>query len=294
VLAAAVHALPSPPAGLIAARLEGAEIRLRPEEVAELIAAARAQSSSYAAGRERLRMRLVRAFYDRYATRLGAAACRSFDDVEAALRTGGFLNRTLEAIWPRTTAAKVVRRLLTSWEALAEAASGILDGDEQRLLQSGRGRGWSDADLPLLDEAHALLEGAGRPHGHVIVDEAQDLTPMQLRMLARRSAGPMTIIGDIAQAAGSVSYRRWDELLPFLAPEATAEVEELRLAYRVPREVMELALPLLPLIAPDVAAPIAHRDGASGRASSRRRRSTWSPRPSTRRGAKRCARDEPP
>ncbi len=50
-------------------------------------------------------------------------------------------------------------------------------------------QGWSDADLPLLDEARALLEGGERPHGHVIVDEAQDLTPMQLRMLARRSTG---------------------------------------------------------------------------------------------------------
>src|SRR5437899_5142116 len=84
---------------------------------------------------------------------------------------------------------------------------------------------------------------------------------MQLRMLARRSSGAITVLGDIAQAAGPIAYHRWDDLLPHLAPEAAVTLEELRLAYRVPSEVMELALPLLPLIAPDVAAPIAYRGG---------------------------------
>ena len=51
----------------------------------------------------------------------------------------------------------------------------------------------------------------------MIVDEAQDLTPMQLRMLARRTTGAMTILGDIAQAAGPVEYHRWEDLLPHLA-----------------------------------------------------------------------------
>ena len=48
--------------------------------------------------------------------------------------------------------------------------------------------------------------------------------------------------------------RRWSDLVRYLAPDVALSVEELRLAYRVPAEVMELALPLLPLIAPDVAA----------------------------------------
>jgi DNA helicase IV len=80
-------------------------------------------------------------------------------------------------------------------------------------------------------------------------------------MLRRRSSGAITVLGDIAQAAGPVEYHRWEELLEHLAPDAPVDVEELRLAYRVPAEVMELALPLLPLIAPDVAPPIAYRRG---------------------------------
>jgi DNA helicase IV len=84
---------------------------------------------------------------------------------------------------------------------------------------------------------------------------------MQLRMLARRSSGAVTILGDIAQSSGPVAYTGWDELVRWLAPDQHPTVEELRLAYRVPAEVMELALPLLPLIAPDVAPPIAYRGG---------------------------------
>jgi DNA helicase IV len=259
VIAAAVTTLPQAPTDLLAIRLEGVELRLAPEQVAKLVAEAQDEATSHAAGRERLRNKLARAFYERYTSRLGVSAYLSFDDLEGALRRGGFMNRTLEALWPRSKPEQLVRRLLTSVEALAAAAAGILADEEQRLLQSGRGKGWSEADLPLLDEARALLEGPDRAHGHVIVDEAQDLTPMQLRMLARRSTGPFTVLGDVAQAAGPVSYRSWDDLLPYLGP--SAEIEELRLAYRVPADVLELALPLLPLIAPDVAAPIAYREG---------------------------------
>jgi DNA helicase IV len=171
------------------------------------------------------------------------------------------MNRTLDALWPRPKPEQLVRRLLTNVDELAAAANGILDEEEQRLLQSSRGKGWTEADLPLIDEARALLEGPDRPHGHLIVDEAQDLTPMQLRMLARRSTGPMTILGDIAQAAGPISYTGWKELVRGMSPDTPFSVEELRLAYRVPADVLELALPLLPLIAPDVAAPIAYREG---------------------------------
>jgi DNA helicase IV len=258
VIGRAVAALPHPPAELLGVRLEGVELRLSPEQVAALLEEARTETTSHAAGRERLRNKLARAFYERYTSRLGVSAYLSFEDIEGALRRGGFMNRTLDALWPRPKPEQLVRRLLTSAAELAAAADGILDDDERQLLQSGRAKGWSEADLPLLDEARALLEGAERPHGHLIVDEAQDLTPMQLRMLARRSTGPITVLGDIAQAAGPVAYRSWDDLLPYLAP--TAEIEELRLAYRVPADVLELALPLLPLIAPDVAAPIAYRE----------------------------------
>jgi DNA helicase IV len=112
----------------------------------------------------------------------------------------------------------------------------------------------------------------------VIVDEAQDLSPMQLLAISRRTIdGSLTILGDVAQATGPVVYRRWQELEPYLLGASSAkpptlgekagpgetelEVEELRHAYRVPAEIMNFALPLLDRIAPEVEPPLAYRRG---------------------------------
>ena len=241
-------------------RMEGLFVGVEADEVAELLAEARAEGLS-AAARERFRMNVLRRFYEDYGVRLGGQAFRAFDEVERALRRDGRLTRFLDRVWPAPKPDQVVRALLSSPERLAEAAAGLLDDGEQALLHRGRS-GWSDADLPLIDEARAALHGVPVRYGHVIVDEAQDLTPMQLHMVARRAGGAFTILGDIAQATGPIPYRRWDELLPHLPGGETAEVEELRHAYRVPREIMALALPLLERIAPDVEPPLAYRVGA--------------------------------
>jgi DNA helicase IV len=196
-------------------------------------------------------MTLLRRFYEEYGRVLGAAAIRNFDEVEQALRSGGYLDRVLKAAWPVVSPDRLVTRLLTSKALLADAAEGLLDQPEQKLLLTRRA-GWSEGDVALFDEARALLATPPHVFGHVIVDEAQDLTPMQLRMIARRAAeGSLTILGDVAQATGAVLYRRWDEVLPHLPAGEEAVVEELRHAYRVPREIMDLALPLLDEIAPD-------------------------------------------
>ena len=116
----------------------------------------------------------------------------------------------------------------------------------------------------MLDEAHALVGSPPKTYGHVIVDEAQDLTPMQLRMIGRRARdGALTILGDVAQGTGPVAYEQWEDVLPHLPRGDETTIEELRHAYRVPREIMELALPLLEVIAPDVVPPLAYRTGAA-------------------------------
>jgi DNA helicase IV len=66
----------------------------------------------------------------------------------------------------------------------------------------------------------------------------------------------------VAQATGAISYSSWDDVLRHLPGGSTAVVEELLHAYRVPREIMEVALPLLDRIAPGVAPPISYRTGA--------------------------------
>jgi DNA helicase IV len=242
-------------------RMDGLFVGVREREVGELFERARAELGLSKAARERFRMDVLRRFYADYGERLGGLAVRAFDEVERALRKDGLLNGFLDAVWPAPKPEAVVRQLLASGERLAEAADGVLDDDEQRLLRRARS-GWSAADLPLIDEARELLLGSPVRYGHVIVDEAQDLTPMQLRMIARRAVGTFTILGDVAQATGPVPYARWDQVLDQLPGGERAEVEELRHAYRVPREIMAVALPLLEHIAPDVEPPVAYRAGA--------------------------------
>ena len=247
----------------LAARLEGSFVWIKEREVGELVERAREELGTGAAGRERFRMSLLRRFYEEYGRIHGAGAVRSFDEVERSLRAKGYLDRVLKAAWPSVAPDRLVQRLFTSRALLAEAADGILDDAEQRLLQR-RGAGWSDGDVALLDEARTALVEPPHAFGHVIVDEAQDLSPMQLRMVARRARdGAFTALGDVAQATGPVVYSTWGEVLPHLPRGDEASVEELRHAYRVPREIMELALPLLEDIAPDVAPPISYRTGAA-------------------------------
>ncbi len=244
-------------------KLEGEYIRVRVREQERLLEEIREQYGTTAAARERFRMGIVRSFYAEYGRILQGGAIRDGEEVEKALKANGYLNRVLDLAWPAVTPEKLVRSLFTTPAFLAEAAEGVLDEDEQKLLRS-RGTGWSEWDVPLLDEAHALVGEPARTYDHVIVDEAQDLSPMQLRMIARRArAGALTILGDVAQGTGPVTYASWGDVLPHLPSGDDAEVEELLHAYRVPREIMELALPLLDTIAPGIERPLAYRIGAA-------------------------------
>src|SRR5579864_3308432 len=249
--------------------VDGVFVSVKERDVRELLDAALEDGIALQLARERFRMAVLRRFYERYGELLGPRALRSFDELERALRRDGFMTKYLDRVLPLPRAEKLVARLLTSPPALAEAAEGLLDRDEQRLLLRDRPRRvsdlrWSAHDLPLLDVARTLIEGPARAYGHVIVDEAQDLSPMQLLMVSRRAVdGSLTMLGDVAQATGPVTYERWEELEPYLPEEIEMRIEELRHAYRVPAEIMELALPLLDRIAPDVEPPVAYRQGGA-------------------------------
>ncbi len=260
VVARAVELAVCPAPAELVLYVDGEYVRVREREVRGLVEELLEQGLPLARAQERLGIELLRRFYRDYGERLGGAAYRSAEEIERALRRQGLLSRFLDRVLPVPKADTLVRRLLSRRETLAAAAEGILDDGEQALLRRGRPRGgFSLHDLPLLDEARALVDGPPRRFGHVIVDEAQDLTPLQLRMVARRSAGALTVLGDLAQATGPVLYGSWQELQPQLGSEL--RVEELRHAYRVPAEIMQLALPLLDRIAPGVARPLAYRTG---------------------------------
>jgi DNA helicase IV len=267
VVARAVEIAVVPAPEELVTLIDGEYVRVRERDVASLLEQALEAGSPLGLARERFRMAVLRRFYERYGERFGPRALRSFDELERALRRGGFLTRWLDRVLPLPQPEKLVARLLTSAGVLEAASEGLLEADERKLLLRDRPRRmadlrWSDQDVALLDEARTLLAGAPRSYGHVIVDEAQDLSPMQLLAISRRAVdGSLTILGDVAQATGPVVYRRWQELEPYLPDEAEMEIEELRHAYRVPAEIMDFALPLLDLIAPEVEPPLAYRKG---------------------------------
>jgi DNA helicase IV len=260
VVRRAVEARLEPRPVTLEARIEGAYVRVYEEDVARLLEEARTELGLTASARERFRMNVLRRFYRRYGEKLGGGAMLGFDELERALRRNGLLNRFLDHVWPTVKPDRLVGQLLGRRSLLEAAADGILDPDEQRLLIRRRA-GWRPGDLPLIDEAQALAGIPPRAFGHVIVDESQDLTPMQLRMIGRRMADSFTLLGDVAQATGPVAYRHWEDLLTHLPGGGGAQVEELTHAYRVPREIMDFSLPLLAAIAPDVQPPRAFRGG---------------------------------
>jgi DNA helicase IV len=167
-----------------------------------------------------------------------------------------------DAVWPARGPAGLVHALLTEPPRLARAARGVLDDDEQRLLLRDAGPArrapWSAADAVLVDEVAGLLERTPG-FGHVVVDEAQDLSPMQCRAIARRlAAGSLTVLGDLAQATSPWAAADWTATLDGLGRPGTA-VRPLTRGYRVPAEVLDYANRLLPLIAPGLPAATAVR-----------------------------------
>ena len=116
-------------------------------------------------------------------------------------------------------------------------------------------QGLAASPVPALATATAPDDDV-RAFGHIVVDEAQDLSPMQLRMLARRSlSGSMTVVGDIAQATGPWAPQSWDEVTRHLSPQRAPRLVELTVSYRTPAEVVALAARVLAVAAPDVAPP---------------------------------------
>ncbi len=187
------------------------------------------------------------------------------------------LREALEWMWPVLTPAQLLHDLFGSPALLRLAGGGRWRDDELAALHRPRSERAEDAvftadDVPLLDEARALLGPRPgrratddmRTYGHIVVDEAQDLSPMQLRMLRRRSLnGSMTVVGDIAQATGAWAHAGWEEILAQLPAKRPPRRSELTIGYRIPAPNMALAARVLAVAAPGLAAPRSIRDSAS-------------------------------
>jgi DNA helicase IV len=175
----------------------------------------------------------------------------------------------LDKVWPSLTPQGFLVDLLSSRRQLLGAGAGTLAESELEMLALPPGTRvgnwqWSVDDVPLLDAAEALLNGVAATYEHIVVDEAQDLSPLQLESIRRRSrTGSMTVLGDLAQATSPWAHQSWDAVVACLRHErVTATAVELEYGYRLPAEVHEVAMRLLPEAAPGLGSPRAVR--ASG------------------------------
>ncbi|MET7481323.1 AAA family ATPase [Streptomyces sp. NPDC005648] len=227
--------------------------RVRAEELGRIVAGVRAEEPPYGVGRERVRSRVVRALQLQAERRAGAQSNAWVRTVSRAR----VITEFLDAVWPRVRPEEVVAQLLTDPEALEAAAEGLLEADEQQALlwarppRSWKSARWSAADLVLLDEVAGLIEHPGG-YGHVVVDEAQDLSPMECRAIARRAPfGSLTVLGDLAQGTTPWAAHSWDVTLRHLG-KPDAAVVPLTVGFRVPAAVVTLANRLLERLDVDV------------------------------------------
>ena len=178
------------------------------------------------------------------------------------------VREALEWMWPVLTPAQLLNDLLGS-RALIRSADPSLTTEQVDALYRERVTQpddllWTASDAPLLDEARAVLgarpgrrdEDTVRTYGHIVIDEVQDLSPMDLRMLDRRSLnGSMTVVGDIAQATGAWAHDDWEGILRHLPNRRPPVRHELTVGYRIPGPLMDVAARVLAVAAPDLAPP---------------------------------------
>ncbi|HEY6740693.1 MAG TPA: AAA family ATPase, partial [Actinopolymorphaceae bacterium] len=225
-------------------------------EAAEMLEGIIARGVRYGAGRAMFPQRLAHGVL----LRMEADGDSPDDRVQNAVARSKPVKAYADALWPAVDPVKLVFRLLSDREFLAVHADGLLSEEEQALLvwpkppRSAGAARWTLADAALIDEAVDLIERTPSL-GHVVVDEAQDLSPMQLRAVGRRcSTGSATVLGDLAQATTPWAVRDWRSGLAHLG-KPDAHIEELTKGFRVPADVIEFAARLLPTIAPTLAPP---------------------------------------
>lgn len=237
--------------------------RVPAEVLRSIVDGVRAEEPPYAVGRERVRTRVVGWLRERAERRAGPRSNAWVRKISRAKPVSAYV----DAVWPRVLPEELLAELLTDADVLEAAVGELLDPDERKAIQwvkpprSYKSARWSAADLVLLDEIAGLIEHP-EGYGHLVIDEAQDLSPMECRAIARRATfGSLTVLGDLAQGTTPWAAREWDELLAHLG-KPDAPVVPLTIGFRVPEAVVGLANRLLARL--DVGVPPAQslrRDG---------------------------------
>jgi DNA helicase IV len=229
--------------------------RVHDYELVDIVSALRG-STRYDPGRNALAQRIAHAVLV-----LMERRGESPDDrVQNAVARSKPVKQLVDAVWPRVGPEQVLHRLLSDAEFLAQAAGDLTEDERAALLwqkpaRSWKSAKWSSSDTVLLDELEDLIERRTGSLGHLVLDEAQDLSAMQLRALGRRCrTGSATVLGDLAQATTPWAAGSWDRVLGHLE-KTDGLVAELDRGFRVPDQIIDFAAKLLPEIAPTLGVP---------------------------------------
>lgn len=229
--------------------------RVHDYELAGIVSALR-ESTRYAPGRNALAQRIAHAVLVLMEQRGDSPD----DRVQNAVARSKPVKQLLDAVWPRVVPEQVLHRLFSDADFLTQSADELTEDERTALLwrkpsRSWKSATWSGADTVLLDELEDLIERSSGSLGHLVLDEAQDLSAMQLRALGRRCrTGSATVLGDLAQATTPWAAGSWDRVLDHLE-KSDAIVAELDRGFRVPAQIIDFAARLLPQIAPTLGVP---------------------------------------
>ena len=225
--------------------VERTEVEVTSGEIAELVRSARATERSFQAARSRFRTRFAELVAGRAAEQSRRPVLASVAEVVTVVRKAQAYQRLCNRVWPRVSPEQLVQSLFKNRRRLEQAGSDLLNAGELGILLGAsppsRPIDMSATDVALLDEARWLIEPELRTFGHVVIDEAQNLTPMELRMVVRRARRQsLTVLGDIAQRTTEAGLSSWDSVLRDAGVSDFA-TRELEISYRVPSDFLQLA-----------------------------------------------------
>jgi DNA helicase IV len=262
------------------------ELTVTPAESAEMVATVKRGHRVHNGSRKHLQSLVIERLYARYReamirARRDTDSILPFADFATPFKRNDDIRLALDRMWPLLSPQMLLRDLYGAPALIRAATRDVLTEHEAQLLFRQRSQSldsaeWTSSDIPLLDEAaqylgalpaathnhgyangdQAHVEEGLRTYGHIIIDEAQDMSPMQLRMVSRRSlSGSMTVVGDIGQATGMWAPKAWDEILAYLPTKRSTRQVTLSVGYRTPSEVMALAARVLAVAAPGLVVP---------------------------------------
>ncbi|WP_104091316.1 UvrD-helicase domain-containing protein [Arthrobacter sp. GMC3] len=153
------------------------------------------------------------------------------------------------------------RDLANAEKAISNMNQQLEDSGVDGMLTAEQLADFNVVEEEALTNAEKALTDRTWAYGHVVVDEAQELSPMQWRLLVRRCpVKSFTIVGDIAQTSSAAGANSWRQALtPFMGDRWA--LEELTVNYRTPTQIAEAAVRMANAAGQIVSAPKAVRDG---------------------------------